>query len=154
MTIKLCNLQEFRQKMAKFSKKGVKDDMELAKLAMLAVTGVLIGIQFKGSKQEFSVYIGFMLCILILSAGLQKMGVVLEYFESMQALFSGNYNYLGILLKVIGITYLCEFASGICKDAGYQAVAGQIEVFGKLSVLLSGMPIILAVIQTIQEFSL
>lgn len=128
--------------------------MELAKIILLAVAGILIGIQFKGSKQEFSVYIGLVLCILILSAGIQKMAAILTYVESMQSLFSGNYNYLGILLKVIGITYLCEFASGICKDAGYQAVAGQIEVFGKLSVLLSGMPIILAVIQTIQEFSI
>ena len=131
-----------------------KDDMELAKIVLLAVVGILIGIQFKGTKQEFSIYIGMVLCILILSAGIQKMTTILMYIESMQELFSAKYDYLGILLKVIGITYLCEFASGICKDAGYQAVAGQIEVFGKMSVLLSGMPIILAVIQTIQEFAL
>lgn len=128
--------------------------MELAKIVLLAVVGILIGIQFKGTKQEFSIYIGMVLCILILSAGIQKMTTILMYIESMQELFSAKYDYLGILLKVIGITYLCEFASGICKDAGYQAVAGQIEVFGKMSVLLSGMPIILAVIQTIQEFAL
>ncbi|MGN1160393.1 MAG: SpoIIIAC/SpoIIIAD family protein [Lachnospiraceae bacterium] len=128
--------------------------MELVKLLLLAIAGVLLGIQFRSSKQEFSIYIGMVLCMLILGAGLEKMEGILAEMELMQKMYSENQEYLNILLKVIGITYLCEFAAGICKDAGYQAVAGQIEVFGKLSVLLSGMPIILAVIQTIQEFSL
>lgn len=124
------------------------------KLVLLTIAGVLLGIQFRSSKQEFSVYIGMVLCLLILGAGLERLAGVLKEFDSLQKMFSGNYEYLGVLLKVIGITYLCEFAAGICKDSGYQAVAAQIEVVGKLSVLLSGMPIILAVIQTIQEFSI
>ena len=128
--------------------------MELVKLLLLAIAGVLLGIQFRSSKQEFSVYIGMVLCMLILGAGLEKMEGILAEMELMQKMYSENQEYLNILLKVIGITYIGQFSSGICKDAGYQAVAGQIEVFGKLSVLLSGMPIILAVIQTIQEFSL
>ncbi len=128
--------------------------MELTKLVLLAIAGVLFGIQFRSFKQEFSVYIGMVLCLLILGAGLQRMEGILAEFELLQLIFAENYEYIGILLKVIGITYLCEFAAGICKDAGYQAVAGQIEVVGKLSVLLSGMPIILAVIQTIQEFAI
>ena len=124
------------------------------KLVLLTIAGVLLGIQFRSSKQEFSVYIGMVLCLLILGAGLERLAGVLKEFASLQKMFSGDYEYLGIFLKVIGITYLCEFAAGICKDSGYQAVAAQIEVVGKLSVLLSGMPIILAVIQTIQEFSI
>ena len=43
---------------------------------------------------------------------------------------------------------------GICKDAGYSAIAGQIEVFGKLSVLFAGMPILFAVMEYIQGFML
>lgn len=128
--------------------------MELTELVVLAVAGVLLGIQFKGIRQEFAFYIGLVLCILLLGSGLQKMRLVLMQFDVVRSTLAGQGDYLEILLKVIGITYLCEFASGICKDAGYQSVAGQIEVFGKLSVLLSGMPIILAVIRTIQDFAL
>lgn len=128
--------------------------MDIMKVILLAVAGVLLGIQFKGAKQEYSMYIGMVLCMLILGAGLEKLEQILTQMEFMQQMYAEHREYFRILLKVIGITYLCEFASGICKDAGYQAVAGQIEVFGKLSVLLSGMPIILAVLQTIQEFSI
>ena len=57
-----------------------------------------------------------------------------------------------ILFKVIGITYICEFSADICRDAGYQAVAGQIEVLGKLTVMFAGLPILFAVIEQIQSF--
>ena len=65
---------------------------------------------------------------------------------------SGSEEYLSILFRVIGITYICEFSSDICRDAGYQAVAGQIEVLGKLVVMFAGLPILFAVIEQIQSF--
>ena len=57
--------------------------------------------------------------------------------------------YLGILMKVVGITYLCEFSAGICKDAGFSSVSDQLEILGKLSVLFAGLPILLSVIRQI-----
>ena len=35
---------------------------------------------------------------------------------------------------MIGITYIGQFSAGICKDAGHQATAAQIELFCRLSV--------------------
>ena len=56
------------------------------------------------------------------------------------------------MLKMIGITYIAEFSSGICRDAGYQTIASQIEIFSKLTILALGMPVLLALLETIQEF--
>ena len=60
--------------------------------------------------------------------------------------------YLNTLLKMTGITYIVEFASGICKDAGYQTIAGQIETFAKLTILALGMPVLTALLETVREF--
>ena len=59
---------------------------------------------------------------------------------------------MGILLKMAGVTYVAEFASGICKDAGYSTTAAQIELFCKLSVMVLSMPVLMALLKTIQEF--
>lgn len=75
-----------------------------------------------------------------------------QQFGQLQQYVSANREYLNILLKMIGITYICEFSAGICKDAGYQTVAGQIEILGKLSVMFAGLPILFAVIEQIQSF--
>ena len=63
-----------------------------------------------------------------------------------------NGSYIETLVKMIGITYISEFASGICKDAGYQTIAVQIELFGKLMILVLCIPIIMTVLDTVGEF--
>ena len=55
-------------------------------------------------------------------------------------------------MKMVGITYVAEFTSGICKDAGFGALGGQIEIFGKLSILAISTPILLALLETLQVF--
>ena len=49
-------------------------------------------------------------------------------------------------------TYIAEFASDLCRDAGYQGVAGQIQIFGKISVLAVSVPVLTALLDVIQTF--
>ncbi len=51
--------------------------------------------------------------------------------EALSRYLKGSETYILYLVKAVGITYLCNFSSLVCKDAGFGAVAGQIEVFGK-----------------------
>lgn len=74
---------------------------------------------------------------------------MLEEFRGLQQYLGDSKGYLGILMKVVGITYLCEFSAGICKDAGFSSVSDQLEILGKLSVLFAGLPILLSVIRQI-----
>lgn len=125
---------------------------ELVKVAFLGVAGVLLAVQFKGQKPEYGIYIGLAIGILIFGYALRQVEAVTSQFGKLRSYLGGAESYLTILLKVIGITYVCEFSAGICKDAGYQAVAGQIEVLGKLSVMFAGLPILFAVTEQIQNF--
>lgn len=126
--------------------------MEIAKVALIGIIGVLLAIQFKSQKTEYSLYIGFAVSLIIFAYAVQMLQVVLQQMESLQLFLGGSGTYLGTLLKVVGITYLCEFSAGVCKDAGYSAIAGQIEVFGKLTVMFAGMPVLFAVMEYIQGF--
>ena len=105
------------------------------------------------NKPEFGLYIGFAICLLLFSFVVSGLSSVIGSMKEMERYISRDGVYFRILLKVIGITYICEFSSGICRDAGYTSIAGQIEIFGKLSVLASGMPILLAIIESIQEIA-
>lgn len=125
---------------------------EIVKIGFLGIAGVLLAMQFKGGKAEYATYIGLAVSILIFCFSMRQMETVTEQFLKIRAYLNGSERYLSILFKVIGITYICEFSSDICRDAGYQAVAGQIEVLGKLTVMFAGLPILFAVIEQIQSF--
>ena len=60
--------------------------------------------------------------------------------------------YIRILLRITGIAYICDFASCICKDAGYQAIASQIELLGKLTIVVMSLPVLQTLMSAITEF--
>lgn len=127
--------------------------MDVIKVGLLAIAGIMLAVQFKGQKQEYGLYIGFSISLMIFTFSIGRLEAVMVQVNNLKNFLGSQSEYLGILLKVIGITYVCEFCSGICKDSGYSSVASQIEIFGKLTVLLSGMPVLLALIETIQNFA-
>lgn len=122
---------------------------EIIKIALLGITGVLFAIQFRQQRPEYALLIGFALSILVFSFVCRMAGNLLEEFRGLQQYLGDSKGYLGILMKVVGITYLCEFSAGICKDAGFSSVSDQLEILGKLSVLFAGLPILLSMIRQI-----
>ena len=127
--------------------------MELVRIGILGVAGVMIALQFKTVKPEISLYIGFAVCIVIFTFSVNGMMQILSKMEELQKYISGSDSYFALLFKAVGITYISEFCASICKDAGYGAVAGQIEIFGKLTVLFMGMPVLMAVIENISSIA-
>ena len=125
---------------------------ELIKVAFLGIAGVLLAVQFKSQKPEYGVYIGLGLSLVIFSYVVRQVEAALGQLERIKGYLDGAESYLSVLLRVIGITYICEFGAGICKDAGYQSVASQIEILGKLAVMFAGLPVLFAVIEQIQSF--
>lgn len=125
---------------------------EVIKVGAFGIVGVMLALQFKGQKPEYSMYIGFALSILIFCYVLKRAEVIMLQLDIIRKFLGSAEGYLSILLKVIGITYICEFSASICKDAGYGAVADQIEILGKLSVMLAGLPILFSMIEQIQSF--
>lgn len=124
----------------------------MLKIAFIGLVGVIFAIQFKGNKSEYGLYISLATSLIILYCLADKLSVVIEAVNKIQSYINLNTIYITTLVKIIGITYIAEFASGICKDAGYSAIAGQIEVFAKIAVMALSMPILIALLETIDSF--
>ena len=126
--------------------------MSIVKIAILGLTGVLFGLFLKQIKSPFSELISLTVCILIVFYSVTRLSAVFELIEKLGSYISVENNYFQILLKIIGITYIADFSASICKDAGYTAIAGQIEIFGKISILAISSPIILALLEMVYSF--
>ncbi len=124
----------------------------MVRVALLGIAGVLLALQMKSLKSEYSIYLCLGVSVLIFWYMTEQLGVILEGLEAIQDSLPLNAGYIRTLIKIVGITYIAEFASDLCKDAGYQAVAGQIQMFGKLSVLAVSIPILTALLDTVRTF--
>ncbi len=119
---------------------------------MIGITGVFMAMFIKKKKNENAVCVSVGNGILLLFLVAERLRLVIENIRLIQSAISIQSAYIQVLLKIIGITYISEFAADICRDAGCAAVAGQIGVFAKLSILAVSMPIVSALLQTIQSF--
>lgn len=124
----------------------------MIRVAMIGLAGILLALQLKALKPEYGLYLCMGVSALIFMSVTEQLQVILSGFEAIQSYLPLNAGYIRTLLKIIGITYIAEFAADLCKDAGYQTIAGQIQIFGKLSVLAVSIPILTALLDTIQSF--
>ncbi len=124
----------------------------MVRVALLGIAGVLMALQLKALKPDYSVYLCLGVSLLLFSFVAEKLTVILEGLEAIKNCLPLKAGYIETLMKIVGITYIAEFASDLCKDAGYQTVAGQIQIFGKLSVLAVSIPILTALLDTMQTF--
>lgn len=126
--------------------------MNIMKIGIIAVAGVLLAVQFKGGKSEYGIYISIALGLLIFFSILGYLEEIISVLGMIGRYIEVDHAYIGTLMKMLGITYVAEFSSGICKDAGYQTIAVQIEIFGKLAILVLSLPVLLALLSTVQDF--
>ena len=126
--------------------------MTVVTIAIVGIMSVMLAVQMKGMKGEYASYLVAAAGCFIFFCGVTKLESVFDAVRKIQEMIHVNRIYLTALMKMTGITYIAEFASGICRDAGYGAIGSQIEIFSKLSILSVSMPIVLALLETLQEF--
>lgn len=122
------------------------------KIAVLGIAGVLIGLLMKELNPQFSIYISMVSCMLIFFYAVSRLSFLGETLKTVQGAVQMEDSYLKILLKMIGVTYLADFTANLCRDAGYSAIAGQVEFFGKISLLTLSFPVLTALMETIDSF--
>lgn len=57
--------------------------------------------------------------------------------------------YLKLIIKMIGVAYLCQFSAELCKDAGEGAIGSKIELGGKLLILSLSVPIVYRLLELV-----
>lgn len=126
--------------------------MNMIQIGVIGIVGVLLAIQFKGGKTEYAVYMSVGISIFIFLSIVGRLEEIVDTVREISSFIKTDIRYISALVKMLGVTYIAEFSSGICKDTGNQTIASQIEIFSKLTILTLALPILTALLKTIQEF--
>lgn len=121
----------------------------MLRVTMIGIMAVFLAVLLKKDKAEFSMLVILGACILLMALALGKVEGVLTMVHQMESRLGDNSLYVGILLKIVGITYVTELGANLCSDAGYHAVANQIEFYGKIMIMAVSVPIIMNLMDTI-----
>ncbi|MDA8193016.1 MAG: stage III sporulation protein AD [Thermaerobacter sp.] len=113
----------------------------------LAITVVLVTIREQRPEWGFILRVGSGAVLLLLVAG--PLTRVAGEVAHLATLANVRGIYLGLVLKVIGITYLTTFAAQVAYDTGESGTAWRVEVAGKILILVLSLPLIAAITETV-----
>ena len=78
--------------------------------------------------------------MLFLAAALSVLLPALDEIESMMQEANIDLKYVSILFKSLGLCLITQIASDSCRDAGETAIASRIEFSGRLSLVITALP--------------
>lgn len=126
--------------------------MTIVQIGIVGIAATILAMQFQKEQKEYVVIIGLAVTIFIFFSILSKVEVIVDAINQIQSIMNVEAEYIEVILKMLGITYIAELSSNICKDSGYGSIASQIELFGKVSILALSIPILLALLETMELF--
>ena len=117
----------------------------LWKVCAVSVLCAAVILILKPMRGEFSALVGIGGGILILLTLLPLLSGVME---DTVVLFDGSEigRYADVMLRALGVALLTRICTDVCKDTGQSAVAGGVELAGKLVILMLCLPMIREII--------
>lgn len=123
----------------------------MVKIALIAITGMTLALVLGSMRKEISIWITIVCGIIIFFFGISKFEYIVDMFHELTEYLGINEVYIKVILKMIGIAFLSEFTASICKDAGQNTIAGQVDFFGRMSMIAVSLPILRSLLETIGE---
>ena len=120
-------------------------------LCVTASAGLFAALVLKKDKPEYALFVILLTSLLLALRVIGALEIVIEEIQHWNVLLGDKSQYVNLLLKLIGITYLCELAANLCKDAGYGTLSNHIELFGKITIMVSGLPVLKLMIEMLED---
>lgn len=125
---------------------------EILKIGISGIVAAVLATFLKKERAELSTIIGIVTGVVIFFYIVSQLSVVTTFLSELLEKINLEETYYFQLIKMLGIAYVAEFASSICKDAGQQAIAGMIELFARLSIVMLSIPGLIFLIETLEMF--
>lgn len=114
----------------------------LFKVLLAGLVGTCLSVYFKEHKNSIGFAIVIAASLVIVFLTLSFFTGIMDNLNGLFSAFEGESKYFTMLLKMLGITYVCDLTAGICKDSGNTSIAHQMQTFGKILILSISLPVI------------
>ena len=123
--------------------------MNIYSLVGFATIIAVLSISLKKYSPEYSMLMIIMTGIFLIFNILQMISPILSEIKKLSKNVGTFQDHIFILLKVLAISFLTQFSSDTCIDAGQTSLASKIELAGKVLILSVSLPLLTEVINII-----
>ncbi|MDU5107098.1 MULTISPECIES: stage III sporulation protein AD [unclassified Clostridium] len=125
--------------------------MEILKIVSFALVALFIFLLFKDKRSDIAVLVSLIAGVILFVSILTSITDIISFIKDISSRANIDIVYIGVVLKILAISYLATFCSEICKDAGAASIASKVEFSAKILILTLAIPILMAVLQSILQ---
>lgn len=114
----------------------------LAKIIFIALITIILSMTISKFNPEFKIYITVIFGILVIIILFNELSLYIDEIKDIFNSYNIKIEYFSTILKIVGVAYICDFISLICKDLNYESVGKKIEIAGKLIILIYSIDVI------------
>jgi stage III sporulation protein AD len=123
--------------------------VEILQIVGLGLVATVVIIVLKAQRPEIAIQISIVTGIVVFVLVAGKLSTVIEFLDSYSKKVNIDPIYLSTLLKIVGIAYIAEFGSEVCRDAGETSIASKIELAAKVVIVVLAVPIVTSVLELV-----
>lgn len=123
--------------------------MTIFKIVGFGIISVALIIILKNQKPEMALMCVLAASIILLVFIFDEFKQVIDLLNTLIENSSIDKEFLKIILKVVGISYIVEFGRNICIDAGENSIANKIEIAGKVIIVSLSIPVITSLVEMV-----
>lgn len=123
--------------------------MSIFKVVGFGIIAVSLIIILKNQKPELALMCVLASSIIMLLFIFDELKAVVDLLNRLIESSSIDKNFLKIILKIVGISYIVEFGRNICNDAGESSIANKIEIAGKVIIVSLSIPIVTSLVEIV-----
>ncbi len=124
----------------------------MEKVVALAIAAVIGSLLCKKEAGGIALFLTLAAAVYAALWGITRMQYVLAALSGLFSQVGLESAYWKILMKIVGIAYVGEFGSALCKDAGCHALSEQISIAAKFSILAVSLPVLLQLVEVMGRF--
>jgi stage III sporulation protein AD len=116
--------------------------MDILKISAMGIVTAVLVITIKKTHPEMALQLSIIAGLVIFLFSIDYLREIVDFIRDFSEKFSFAYNSILLVIKIIGIAYICEFTIQILKDAGESAIASKVELVAKLVVIVISLPLL------------
>ena len=118
-------------------------------LVGIAMVSTILCIVIKKDRPEMANFVALTAGIIILLSVVMKLSFIVDGIQSLADKVNIQSMYISLIIKLIGICYIIEFAISLCNDCGEKSIPSKLEFGGKIIIMTMSFPILLSIVDTI-----
>ena len=119
--------------------------IQALRMAGFAAAAAMIAFTLRAAHREAGAAVAIAAGLMLFFAALTNLSGAVETLQALSRKAGVGDGTVTLLIKLVGMAYVTEFAAQACKDAGEEGLAGKAALCGKMLLMAQTLPLIVEI---------